>query len=343
MGVSASVSLAALNTLRLPATADWFAPIGNVEELQAVLSFARNRGLAVLPLGEGSNVVLSDHIPGLVLHMVNRGIQLRRDDGERVCLRVPAGENWHDLVVWCCDQGLHGLENLALIPGSVGAAPVQNIGAYGVELSERVQGVEVVNTGSGKADYLSAADCCFGYRTSLFKHAEGTDLLITAVDLVLDRRAPVHAEYPSLQAALGDMIPTHRQVMEAVMAVRRRRLPDPVIAPNVGSFFKNPVVGFDVAAALLAQHPNLPNYPAEACRVKLSAAWMIDQLGWRGKEQGGVAVSDAHSLVLVNRTATTSRAVLALAQAIYDSVLEHFGVALSMEPTILGPDGSHPQ
>ena len=339
MAVASGVSLANHNTLGLQASAEWFASVRNREELDAALNFASERQLPVRALGEGSNVILQPRLPGLVLHMATRGVQLRKDDGRRALLRCAAGESWHQLVVWCCEQGLHGLENLALIPGSVGAAPVQNIGAYGVELSERVAGVEVVDVASGAAGYLSAEDCGFDYRTSRFKQAGGENLLITAVDLRLDREASVCCDYPSLKAALNNTKPTPEELMQTVMAVRSQRLPDPAVVPNVGSFFKNPILSVDFAQTLSTRYPALPVYPAAAGSTKLSAAWMIDHLGWRGREQGGVAVSEAHSLVLVNRGADTAEAVLALASAIQASVLDEFGVALELEPQLLGEAG----
>jgi UDP-N-acetylmuramate dehydrogenase len=339
MAVASWVSLADHNTLGLQASAEWFVSARNREELDAALNFARERQLPVRALGEGSNVILQPRLPGLVLHMATRGIQLRMDDGQRALLRCAAGENWHQLVLWCCEQGLHGLENLALIPGSVGAAPVQNIGAYGVEVSERVAGVEVVDVASGAVEYLSAGDCGFGYRTSRFKQAGGENLLITAVDLCLDRDASLCWDYPSLKAALNNTNPTPKELMQTVMAVRLQRLPDPAVVPNVGSFFKNPILTADSAETLSKHYPALPVYPAAADSTKLSAAWMIDQLGWRGREQGGVAVSEAHSLVLVNRGADTAEAVLALASAIQASVLDEFGVTLELEPQLLGVAG----
>jgi len=343
MDIASSVSLKPHNTLCLDAQADWFVSVRNSEELVSALDFARERNLAVFPLGEGSNVVLRERLPGLVVHMATQGIQLRRDDGREACLRVAAGENWHDLVVWCCDRGLHGLENLALIPGSVGAAPVQNIGAYGVELSDWIQGVEVRDIQSGALGYLSASDCEFGYRTSRFKTPAGKGLLITAVDIRVDRNAEIRDGYPTLKAALKDDTPSHRQVLEAVISVRQARLPDPVVTPNVGSFFKNPIVPAETATRLLQQYPDLPSYATAGEDVKLSAAWMIDQLGWRGKAQAGVAVSRDHSLVLVNRSATSSEAVLGLADAIRRSVRDVFGLELVLEPQVLGAPDSEKQ
>lgn len=336
MAVEASFSLEHYNALRLSATAQWFARVESLESLHALLPWARARNLPVLPLGEGSNVVLQPRVEGLVLQMGLKGSFLQRDDGEQVRLRVAAGENWHDLVAWCCEQGIYGLENLALIPGSVGAAPVQNIGAYGVEVAQRIVGVQAIDIQTDALVYLTAEECQFSYRSSVFKQPKGQSLLITAVDFQLHRNIPVVASYPTLQAALQGAEPSHKDVFDAVVTVRSQRLPDPAKIPNVGSFFKNPLVPIDVAKRLGARFPELPQYGTDSALIKLSAAWMIDDLGWRGKEVGGVAVSEAHSLVLVNRTATSSAAVLGLAEAIQQSVEQKFGVELVLEPEVLG-------
>ena len=336
MAVEASFSLKRCNALRLSATAQWFARAESLESLQALLPWARERNLPVSPLGEGSNVVLQPRVEGLVLQMALKGTLLQRDDGEQVRLRVAAGENWHDLVAWCCEQGIYGLENLALIPGSVGAAPVQNIGAYGVEVAQRIVGVQAIDIQTDALIYLTAEDCQFSYRSSVFKQPRGQSLIITAVDFQLHRNMAVVASYPTLQAALHGAEPSHEDVFDAVVKVRSQRLPDPEKIPNVGSFFKNPLVPTDVAKRLGARFPDLPQYDTDSALIKLSAAWMIDDLGWRGKEVDGVAVSEAHSLVLVNRTATSSAAVLGLAEAIQQSVEERFGVELVLEPQVLG-------
>ena len=336
MVAEASFSLSCCNTLRLNSTAQWFAQVESMPVLQNLLQWAQARDLPVLPLGEGSNVVLQAHLSGLVLKMASKGILLQRDDGGQVRLRVAAGENWHDFVTWCTEQGCYGLENLALIPGSVGAAPVQNIGAYGVEVADRIVGVEAIDVHTREVVYLTNEACQFSYRWSVFKEHPGRSLIITAVDFQLDRNAPVEASYPTLRAALTQTDPSHRDIFNTVVKVRSDRLPNPAKTANVGSFFKNPLVSQHVAKKLRTLHPQLPQYETDSALSKLSAAWMIDDLGWRGKERDGVAVSEAHSLVLVNRRATSSVAVLGLAAEIQQSVLKKFGVELVLEPEILG-------
>jgi len=329
-------SLRAHNTLGLESIAEAFARVASADHLAELLGRARHLGRPVLALGEGSNLVLGEYVPGLVLLIDLKGKRLLWDDGRQLRLRVAAGENWHDLVTWCCLNGFHGLENLALIPGSVGAAPVQNIGAYGVEVCERVDGVQVVNVQTGETTYLDNSDCAFNYRDSIFKSPAGRQLIITAVDLRLDRQAPLNIEYPSLKVALPTAQPDHRTVFDTVTEIRRSRLPDPVLSPNVGSFFKNPIVPDAQAAALKSRYPDLVIYPAGPGSAKLSAAWMIDHLGWRGRECGGVAVSEKHSLVLVNRSATSAAAVLRLADAISEDVAASFELELEIEPELRG-------
>lgn len=341
MAIEPSFCLSRYNALRLSSRAQWFAQVESLESLHDCLNWATARQLGVLPLGEGSNVILQAHLNGLILKVALKGILLLRDDGGQVRLRVAAGENWHDFVAWCVEQGCYGLENLALIPGSVGAAPVQNIGAYGVEVADCIVGVQAIDVMTGKVVYLSAEDCQFSYRSSVFKQNQGRSLIITAVDFQLNRDAPVNTTYPTLKDALlksavNKDAPNHQDVFDAVIKVRSQRLPDPTRTPNVGSFFKNPLVSQSVATRLHGEFPGLPQYETDSALIKLSAAWMIDQLGWRGKELKGVAVSEAHSLVLVNRAAHSSTAVLGLSAAIQQSVLARFGVELALEPEILG-------
>lgn len=327
--------LGSLNTLRLASAAQHFVRADTAAAVSAAVGWARAENEPVHVLGGGSNVLLPEQIQGLVLQPALKGIELLRDDGRFVDLRVGAGESWHDFVLWCAERGFHGLANLALIPGSVGAAPIQNIGAYGIEVSDSIITVDVMSPTTGVPDSLSAEACRFAYRDSLFKQPEGRDLIVLTVTFRLDRAAPVRCEYPSLAAYLGSGDVDHQSVLRAVMAIRQSKLPDPNVEPNVGSFFKNPWVDVDQATKLAARFPALPQQQSTD-RVKLSAAWMIDALGWRGQEREGVRVHDQHALVVVNRSATTLAPVLALADEIAGSVMQHFDVALEREPVILG-------
>ena len=322
------------NTLQLRSQAAQVCKASSVEDISRATRNAADTGLALVPLGEGSNVVLPEYLNALAITIDSKGIKVLKDDGRRVRVRVAAGENWHAFVRWSVDNGLYGLENLALIPGSVGAAPVQNIGAYGVEVCDRVVGVEVVSMASGEVAYLNNEACGFAYRTSIFKDIARREWIIASVDFQLDREALVQRDYPALAERLPDTAVTHRDVMEAVISVRGERLPDPGREPNAGSFFKNPLVSTEVAAALVKRYPEMPVFN-QGDATKLSAGWMIERCGWRGKEFGGVAMSQRHALVLVNHTAQTAAEVLDFAQHVQRDVFNEFGIQLAIEPDVL--------
>jgi UDP-N-acetylmuramate dehydrogenase len=339
MHASLDTQLRPLNSLALTASASALAEVQDLVELDRALLWARERGFAVTVLGEGSNVVLAGDVEGLVLAQRSRGIEILAEDGDEVTLRVAAGENWHALVQWALGRGFNGLENLALIPGTVGAAPIQNIGAYGVELEPFVRTVHAVQIEDSQAVLLSAAQCQFGYRDSVFKHAMRDQLVITAVDLQLKRGSPLQLSYPALAAALAHREAeslTHRDVFDAVVAIRQSRLPDPSVEPNVGSFFKNPVLRAEHTSELMSRFPELPVYRQANGLSKIPAAWLIDYCGWKGHRENGVAVHPQHALVLVNCGADDGQAVLALAKKIADSVYATFSVTLEIEPRVYG-------
>ncbi len=328
------------NTLRLSASAAALRCIDNVAELEQALNWASKCKLPVLPLGEGSNVVLLPRLDALVLEMRLRGRELLRRNEEQVLLRVGAGENWHALVAWTVAQGYSGLENLALIPGTVGAAPVQNIGAYGRELAPYVHAVHTLRCGDASPLVLGREECQFGYRDSVFKHELRDRVVITHVDLQLPLRAAPETTYPGLCEALAQRgiaaCPTPQEVFDAVVELRRAKLPDPTQQPNVGSFFKNPVLTRERAETLQRQYPGLPVFPAGPGLGKLAAAWLIERAGWKGRRRGGVGVHPGHALVLVNYAAEDGSELLALAEEIQASVQARFGVALEMEPRVYG-------
>ena len=304
---------------------------------------------AALPfvLGGGSNVlfVRDLHEPLILVRL--RGRRLLADDGTQVLLEVGAGEVWDEIVSHTLAQGWFGLENLSLIPGLAGGAPWQNIGAYGVEVAGAIEAVDAVNLRSGSRRRFGAADCTFGYRSSFFKTGPGRHWLITAVRLRLSRQPQPHTGYGEIRAELAaqaaagtpaaESEPTPQQVAQAVRAIRRRKLPDPQVVGNAGSFFKNPIVDGDAAEALRTSFPTLPAYPVagEPQLVKLSAGWLIETAGWKGFRDGDAGVSAQHALVLVNHGTASGRQLLALAQRIAQSVQERFGVALEPEPVIV--------
>lgn len=331
--------LQARNTLALNARARALVSVASDEQLQEALAWARREQLPVLPLGEGSNVVFAGDLDGLVVCMATRGIEVLAQCDRSVSLRIAAGENWHALVGRCLDRGWYGLENLALIPGTAGAAPVQNIGAYGVELAPLVEAVHTVAVADGESRTLTPAECAFGYRDSVFKGRWRDSQIITALDLRLSLAPRVHTDYPVLARALEQRQlaqASPRDVYDAVIDIRRSRLPDPAREPNAGSFFKNPVIDAGLARDLARQFPGLPEYPQSGDTVKLPAAWLIDYCGWKGYRGDGVGVHTEHALVLVNLGGNSGDKLLALAAEIVASVRDTFGIELEIEPGIYG-------
>nr|WP_241263279.1 UDP-N-acetylmuramate dehydrogenase [Parahaliea mediterranea] len=311
------------------------------EDLLRAVLWSQDSGMPLLPLGEGSNIVFAGDVDAALLQVDIRGRKLLRKREGCAELRIGAGENWHQLVAWTLEQGYYGLENLALIPGTVGAAPIQNIGAYGVELSRFLRRVHAVDLESGAPMVLDAAQCQLGYRDSVFKHRLRDKVAIHAVELALPLSPDPQLRYPALGQYLeqqGIGTPTPVEVFEAVVAIRSARLPDPAREPNAGSFFKNPVVSRAHAEALRADHPELPVFPAAGDSCKLAAAWLIERCGWKGHREHGVGVHPGHALVLVNYGGNDGAVLLALAEAIRESVAERFGVDLEIEPRIYGGD-----
>jgi UDP-N-acetylmuramate dehydrogenase len=332
-------ALKAFNTLALESSCKALLSVASESELDEALRWAREQQLAVTVLGSGSNVVLAGDLDTLVIIQQMPGITILSKFKDKVIVRFGAGENWHDCVSWALDQGYCGLENLALIPGSVGAAPIQNIGAYGVELESMVQAVHAVRISDGSRLVLSREDCQFGYRDSIFKHAYADQLVITAVDLQLALQPNLNISYPALaQALAGRSLTkiTSRDVFETVVAIRRSKLPDPASLPNAGSFFKNPVVSGSLWQSLQVGFAELPGYAQADGSVKLPAAWLIDHCGWKGRRDGGLGVHPEHALVLVNYDNGSGRELLELARRIAKDVKETFGIALEIEPRVYG-------
>lgn len=291
-----------------------------------------------LVLGGGSNLLLTGDFDGLVLHMGNAGIQIVGQDADATYVRAAAGENWHDLVRWTLQQGLPGLENLALIPGSVGAAPIQNIGAYGIEQSRCFHRLTAFDFDSGELFTLDRDACAFGYRDSVFKHRWRERAVILDVTYALPKRWQPVTAYADVQqqlAASGIAAPSAQDISDAVVALRRRKLPDPERIGNAGSFFKNPLVPAAQRDALLARHPQLVSYPHADGMVKLAAGWLIEQCGWKGRNLGRAGVYEKQALVLVNRGGASGAEVARLAAAIAADVRERFGVQLEPEPVFI--------
>lgn len=285
-------------------------------------------------LSGGNNILFTRDYEGVLITPVSRNIEILAEKEDRVRLRAEAGVEWDDLVLWAVERGLWGIENLSLIPGKAGAAPVQNIGAYGCEAREAIRRVEVFLPATGELRTMEAGECAFGYRESIFKHALRGRAVITAVELELSRTPSPRLEYGDIArevAARGEA--TLHNIREAICAIRRAKLPDPRVTGNAGSFFKNPVVDTAVAEALRAKYPDMPVYPAAGApgKTKLAAGWLIERAGLKGRHEGAVGVHDRQALVLINRGGATGGEVLAFARRIQERIRERFGIEIDTE------------
>ncbi|WBA83345.1 UDP-N-acetylmuramate dehydrogenase [Endozoicomonas sp. GU-1] len=338
-------SLVERNTLGLPSTARYYAEANTVAELQSALAFAREKQLPVIPLGGGSNVVLGDFLDALVVHVNLKGKTVLSRDQDCVRVRAEAGENWHEFVLWSLDNQAYGLENLSLIPGNVGAAPIQNIGAYGVELTDSFVSLEAMNLESGQVEYFDRQSCRFGYRDSVFKREKRDQYIIIAVTLDLDATLKPNLGYGQLgdllARRLGDQAPSAMDISRAVCDIRREKLPDPSEVGNAGSFFKNPEVSPSEMDRLKQEYPNIVAYPLGQ-KWKLAAGWLIDQAGLKGVREGCVGTYQKQALVLVNHGGATGRDVLSFSRQVQQKVNEKFGVQLEREPRLYMDDDRTP-
>ncbi|SDQ51258.1 UDP-N-acetylmuramate dehydrogenase [Paraburkholderia tuberum] len=337
------------NTFGFDVRAQFACRIEREEQLLAAVRDPRVEGLPRLVLGGGSNVMLTGDFAGLVLLVALRGRRVVREDQDAWYVEAAGGEPWHEFVAWTLAQGMPGLENLALIPGTVGAAPIQNIGAYGLEMCERFASLRAIELVTGEAVELDGDACRFGYRDSLFKREGRERFVIASVTFRLPKAWQPRAGYADLarelaargpaasagQAEGAATQPTAQAIFDAVVAVRRAKLPDPLELGNAGSFFKNPVIDAAQFEALKRREPEVVSYVQADGRVKLAAGWLIDRCGWKGRAMGAAAVHERQALVLVNRGGASGTEVLALARAIQHDVFERFGVELEAEPVCL--------
>jgi UDP-N-acetylmuramate dehydrogenase len=327
-----------LNTFGVAVRAPWLVEVEDPALLAEAFRSDPIAGRTPLVLGGGSNMLFVEAPQVPVLRIVRRDVRLLDDDGDHVRVYADAGIEWHAFVMRMLDAGLAGLENLALIPGTVGASPIQNIGAYGVEVGERIDAVHAYEPGTGRSLRLSREACAFAYRDSLFKR-DPARYVVTGVEFALRRGGEPNVAYAGIADELarrGIATPTARDVAEAVIAIRRRKLPDPAVIGNAGSFFKNPIVPLAQADALAALHPRLPVFAAGGDLRKLSAAWLIDSAGLRGYRDGDAGVSDGHALVLVNHGEATGADLLRVARHVAAQVQALFGVALEPDPRLVG-------
>ena len=331
-----NASLEGRNTFRVKARAQLLVDIHDDAALEEVFGFRGLHTQPVLVLGEGSNLLFAGDWPGIVLSMATRGIEVVERAADADVVRVAAGENWNDFVHWSLARGYAGLENLVLIPGTVGAAPIQNIGAYGVEVGEFIGRVHVWDRRGQRRVAIARDDCAFAYRDSLFKR-DAERWLVTAVELRLPKHRDPQLDYAGIReelAALGKP-PTPPHVAEAVARLRTRKLPNPAVIGNAGSFFKNPLVDPATARALQAIQPQMPAWPAGG-QVKLSAAWLIEQAGLKGWRDGDAGVSERHALVLVNHGGASGTDLWRVARHLMVTVRQRFGVTLEVEPRVIG-------
>lgn len=335
---SQNASLKHLNSFSVEAHARQLLELESEDDLQAFTSVHPFNPDTDLILGGGSNLLFAGDVHGSVILNRVTGRKIITDSDNEVLIEACGGENWHQLVLWSLEQGLSGIENLSLIPGLAGAAPMQNIGAYGVELADVLDSVQAIELKTGQVHEFKHADCHLSYRDSRFKTMDAGRFLISRIRLRLQRIFTAKLHY----AGIGDELltmdiskPTAKQVSDAVIRIRQRKLPDPATVGNAGSFFKNPLVDRATADLLAMDFTGLPLYPMDDNRVKLSAAWMIDHCEWKGHHEGDAGVSDQHALVLVNYGNASGRHILDLANAISDSVKRRFGVELQPEPRII--------
>ena len=350
MLVEKNIPLQAFNTFRIVAKAQALARITSEADVHQLLADPEWAAVPKFVLGGGSNIVLTGDVKPLVLKVEVRGLKVVGETAKSVIVEAGAGENWHALVAWTLDNGYPGLENMALIPGTVGASPVQNIGAYGVELQDRFDSLDAMDMFTGELFSLNAAQCGFSYRDSVFKHASGGPdglglagrAVILRVRFALPKRWKPELGYLDLErkmAETGIHSPDARQIFDWVVAIRRAKLPDPQVIGNAGSFFKNPTVTADQCADIIAREPKVVHYPMPDGTIKLAAGWLIDACGWKGKTVGNAGVYEKQALVLVNvggkEHPCTGGEVMTLAKAIQTSVYERFGIRLEPEPVVV--------
>lgn len=332
MEVKKDCSLLPYHTFGMDVKASLFIEYASVEELKHILH-EYLPGIPWLHIGGGSNLLFMRDYPGVILHSAIKGYEILEENEEEVIVRVGAGEVWDDFVAYTVKQGWYGAENLSLIPGEVGASAVQNIGAYGVEVKDLITHVEAIEVATGQERVFTNKECGYAYRESVFKLSLKRQFVLTKVSYRLKKTPTYHLDYGHVRAELekrGYGL-TLENVRRTIIGIREAKLPDPKIQGNAGSFFMNPIVSRTCFESLLAQYPQMPHYEVDAERVKIPAAWMIDQCGWKGKQMGRAGVHHKQALVLVNLGGATGEEIIRLSEEIQKSVLNKFGVHISPE------------
>jgi len=337
MNILSNFSLKNLNTFHIDCKAKYFVEVGSTAEMQELRTLKIFRNEKVFILGGGSNVLFIKDFDGLIIHPVFKGIEIDTESSEHIILKIGAGEIWEELVDYTVKKEWSGIENLAAIPGSVGAAPVQNIGAYGVELKDVFHSLTAIDLKDGTTKTFQKQDCNFAYRNSIFKSEFKNRYLITNVYLRLNKNVQANIDYEALKMFLENehLEPSLENVYKAIINIRASKLPDPKVIGNVGSFFKNPVVEHAKFAELKSKFPEIKYFPQPKGAVKLAAAWLIELCGWKGKRIGQVGVHDKQALVLVNHGGGDGSQILSLSNQIIESVNQKFGIQLEPEVNIL--------
>lgn len=339
MEIQKNISLKPFNTFGIDVVAKQFVEVTKVDDFKNLIKRGIFKNESFFILGGGSNILFSKDYDGIVVKNSLKGIETYQGENNEVIVKVGGGEKWEDLVYFCVDKGLGGIENLCLIPGTVGAAPIQNIGAYGVEIKDVFYSLEAMDLESGEIKEFNKNQCRFGYRDSIFKQEYKGEYIIISVSLLLEKDAEPNTSYGAIQAELERLglsaEPSIRSVSDAVASIRRSKLPDPELVGNAGSFFKNPVLRAHKFEIIKAKYPDVPFYQSGAEMFKVPAGWLIEQCGWKGKQIGNAAVHDKQALVIVNLGNATGKEVLDLAAEIQHSVKEKFDIKLEMEVNVI--------
>ena len=333
--IQTNKNLKEYNTFGISVKAEMFAVFSSIEELKQILSFRNDKKLLVL--GGGSNLLLTKDFDGLVIKNEIKRFEVIEETVSEVIVESGAGENWHEFVLNCINKGFGGIENLSLIPGSVGASPMQNIGAYGVEIKDVFESLSAYHIASGEIHYFDKTKCEFGYRESIFKNKVKGEYIILTVTFRLTKNPTINSSYGAINEQLkvmGIQVPTIKELSAAVIAIRQSKLPDPKIIGNAGSFFKNPTVEIALLEQIQKNYPDIPNYPALNGR-KLAAGWLIEKAGWKGRTFDNYGVHKLQALVLVNYGNCTGQEIFDLSSQIIQDVFEKFGVLLEREVNIL--------
>jgi UDP-N-acetylmuramate dehydrogenase len=334
--IEQNISLKPFNTFGIEAKTAKFCRFSSIQELENLREEILSNQLLIL--GGGSNLLLTKDFTGLVLKNEIKGIEIESEDAEEIILKVGAGEVWHEFVLYCVEKNYAGIENLSLIPGSVGASPMQNIGAYGVEIKDVFEKLSAYHIETGEINYFNKNECNFAYRESVFKKVLKGKYIISHVYFRLKKEAAINSSYGAIEQVLNDKgikNPTIKDVSDAVISIRQSKLPDPKVLGNAGSFFKNPVVEIAIYQKILENYPAAPSYPAENGKVKVPAGWLIETAGWKGKNLGTHGVHDRQALVLVNYGNATGKEIWDLSSAVLKDVKNKFGIDLEREVNII--------